>query len=294
VTGAGETRIGLFTTRAVKENEELTYDYQFQHAGLHAAAQGFRCMCGAPNCRGTMDVNPERSRDMGRKLRVKWDGDEKWYEGYVLRFNPSNGKHTVYYPVEGSNGTQETLSLDDVEFEWIEDQFLPLCTTQQAGAVPGSHPGLPPAAQVQGGVLQQAAAAALLPINPATGRVVGDLATEVTVARNEAADANPAASGSATLPERLKVALPAAVAPAVYSPAPAPVQSTASTEKLNVGVRVALPRPLPQRPLAEDAAAAKDGLELLSAVAASLPERSQTPKPEPAGVFEHAVCVTRS
>lgn len=283
---AGETRIGLFTTRAVRENDELTYDYQFQHAGLHAAAQGFRCMCGTPNCRGTMDINPERSRDMGRRLRVKWDGDEVWYEGYVLRFNPSNGKHTVYYPVEGSNGTQETLSLDDVEFEWVEDQFLPLCPTQPTVTAPGTHPVLPPAAQVQGavGVLQQAAAAAMLPINPKTGRVVGDAAAEATVARNEVTNANRAASGSISQPERLQSIAPPPAVPTLHTHVLGPIQSGSNMDTVNAGVRVALPRPLPQRPLADDATAAKDGLDLLSAVAASLPERSHTPPPEPTGV----------
>ena len=271
----------------VHENEELTYDYQFQHAGLHAAAQGFRCMCGAPNCRGTMDMNPERSRDMGRRLRVKWDGDGAgWYEGYVLRYNPSNGKHTVYYPVEGSNGTQETLSLDDVEFEWIEDQFLPLCPTlsQQPAGAPGSHPALPAAAQVQG-ALHQAAAAAMLPINPRTGRVVGDAAAEATVARNEAANASRAAYvPPVSKSERLQHVAQAPAVSAFHGHGMGAHQPVASVDKVSAGSRVALPRPLPERPIAEDAAAAKDGLELLSAVAASLPDRADTPPPEPTGV----------
>ena len=44
-------RIGIFTTRAVPDLEELTYDYMFEHSGVGALARGFKCMCGARNCR---------------------------------------------------------------------------------------------------------------------------------------------------------------------------------------------------------------------------------------------------
>lgn len=48
----GEVRIGIFTTRAVASSEELTYDYMFEHYGLSSGlAQGFKCQCGAKNCR---------------------------------------------------------------------------------------------------------------------------------------------------------------------------------------------------------------------------------------------------
>lgn len=47
----GEVRIGIFTTRPVMELEELTYDYMFEHSGVGALARGFKCMCGARNCR---------------------------------------------------------------------------------------------------------------------------------------------------------------------------------------------------------------------------------------------------
>lgn len=47
----GEVRIGIFTTRPVQGLEELTYDYMFEHSGVGALARGFKCMCGAKNCR---------------------------------------------------------------------------------------------------------------------------------------------------------------------------------------------------------------------------------------------------
>lgn len=47
----GEVRIGIFTRRSVAEDEELTYDYMFEHYGVSGMAQGFKCQCGAKNCR---------------------------------------------------------------------------------------------------------------------------------------------------------------------------------------------------------------------------------------------------
>lgn len=34
--------------------------------------------------RGTMDVNPERRRDLGRRVEVYWDGDGVYYKGTVI------------------------------------------------------------------------------------------------------------------------------------------------------------------------------------------------------------------
>ena len=49
---SGEVRVGIFAARDVAAGEELTYDYMFEHYGLSAgAANGFRCRCGAKNCR---------------------------------------------------------------------------------------------------------------------------------------------------------------------------------------------------------------------------------------------------
>lgn len=41
-------RVGLFTTRPIAKNEELTFNYRFTPAG--ANAQRLKCNCGAPNC----------------------------------------------------------------------------------------------------------------------------------------------------------------------------------------------------------------------------------------------------
>ncbi|KAL5213291.1 hypothetical protein ABZP36_024138 [Zizania latifolia] len=43
----GETRVGVFASRAIKVGEPLTYDYRFVHFG-----EKVKCYCGARNCQG--------------------------------------------------------------------------------------------------------------------------------------------------------------------------------------------------------------------------------------------------
>jgi hypothetical protein len=66
----GELRIGIFTTRPVAALEELTYDYMFEHSGVGALAQGFKCMCGAKNCRCAVRVGGLAGRL--RVVRRRW------------------------------------------------------------------------------------------------------------------------------------------------------------------------------------------------------------------------------
>lgn len=54
-------------------------------------------MCGAPNCRGTMDTQPERFKDFGKRLDVFWDGDSVFYRGTVTAYSTTTRKHTILY-----------------------------------------------------------------------------------------------------------------------------------------------------------------------------------------------------
>lgn len=67
-----------------------------------------RCMCGAPTCRGTMDSQPERLKDFGKRIEVWWEGDNVYYRGTVIGFSKKAHKHTILYDDHES----EKVSLD--------------------------------------------------------------------------------------------------------------------------------------------------------------------------------------
>lgn len=85
-----QVRVGIFSLRDILPGEELTYDYQFQHFGLAAAAGAYRCKCGAPNCRGTMDTQPERMRVGCWSGGVGWlVCGGKWDSGLFSQLGPA-------------------------------------------------------------------------------------------------------------------------------------------------------------------------------------------------------------
>lgn len=73
-THTGEVHVGLFAKESIPAGVEITYDYRFEHAGLGELAEAFRCMCGAPSCRGTLDTAPQRLRDWGRLVDIDVGG----------------------------------------------------------------------------------------------------------------------------------------------------------------------------------------------------------------------------
>ncbi|BDA47993.1 probable histone-lysine N-methyltransferase, H3 lysine-36 and H4 lysine-20 specific isoform at N-terminal half [Coccomyxa sp. Obi] len=113
----GEIRIGIFAAQDIEPGTELAYDYQFQHAGLAQDAGAYRCMCGAPNCRGTMDTQPERFKDFGKRLEVFWDGDSVFYRGTVTAYSTTTGKHTILY----DDNDVERVDLKTVKHRWLDE-----------------------------------------------------------------------------------------------------------------------------------------------------------------------------
>ena len=63
----GELRIGFFTRRPVKANEELTFDYQFQTVGKKQQ----KCFCGSEKCRGYLGASSNS------QLNNIWESDSE-------------------------------------------------------------------------------------------------------------------------------------------------------------------------------------------------------------------------
>lgn len=88
--------------------------------------------------RGTMDLNPERRRDAGRRIEVYWDGDGVFYRGTVVEFSVKAKKHTILY---------DDGDVEKVRFETrsLPRQRLCVCSATCEPVVVRRH-GLTPAA----------------------------------------------------------------------------------------------------------------------------------------------------
>ena len=102
----GETRVGIFATEDIPAGVELTYDYNFAHFGGEGTTS-FQCMCGHPLCRGTLDANPERTRNYARRVAVRWT-DGEWFRGQVLSYTRNTKKYEILY----ESGEREHLALE--------------------------------------------------------------------------------------------------------------------------------------------------------------------------------------
>lgn len=58
-----------------------------------------------------MDVNPEKRKDLGRRIQIYWDADGAYYPGTVVAYSINSGKHTIMY----DDGDKERVSLASVE-----------------------------------------------------------------------------------------------------------------------------------------------------------------------------------
>jgi SET domain-containing protein len=66
-------RIFVEALRDIAMGEELTYDYNLERPGRYRAEwkERYRCLCGAPNCRGTMLAPPKTAaRKSARKTKA--------------------------------------------------------------------------------------------------------------------------------------------------------------------------------------------------------------------------------
>jgi SET domain-containing protein len=68
-------RIFIYAKRNIQPDGELTYDYQYERRPDHTKEdeEFYRCLCGAPNCRGTILAPPKKTRKKAatKKAAVK-------------------------------------------------------------------------------------------------------------------------------------------------------------------------------------------------------------------------------
>lgn len=112
-----EIRVGIFTLRDVAPGEELVYDYHFQQLfGLDGDEAEYSCKCGAANCRGSMDTQPERSKDFGRRVEVYWPEAEAYVAATVTGYIAGTKRHIIKY----DNEKVEKVCLKDRQYKWLD------------------------------------------------------------------------------------------------------------------------------------------------------------------------------
>ena len=80
----GEVRVGIFALRDIEPEEELSYNYQFQHFAHEESSKdqtSFMCRCGAENCIGTLDSTSHKREEakfnLNKKIKIRWtDGKD--------------------------------------------------------------------------------------------------------------------------------------------------------------------------------------------------------------------------
>ncbi|HEY0994795.1 MAG TPA: SET domain-containing protein-lysine N-methyltransferase [Gemmatimonadaceae bacterium] len=86
VTVAGR-RIYIEAIRTIQPGEELLYDYQYERTEDHTAEdeEFYRCLCGAPNCRGTILAPPAKPAPKKKAAAKKKQGAAKKKRGTTAK-----------------------------------------------------------------------------------------------------------------------------------------------------------------------------------------------------------------
>ena len=103
-------------------------------------------MCGAPDCRGTLDANPQRGLNRGRRIEVQWD-DGIFYAATVAAYSAGTAKFRLVY----DDGDTETVRLEadpakrvegDVVWRWLEGEAADGAAVAPPGTeAPADTPG---------------------------------------------------------------------------------------------------------------------------------------------------------
>jgi uncharacterized protein len=66
-------RIFIYALRTIRPGDEILYDYQYERTDDHTEADEkfYKCLCGAPNCRGSILAPPKKKRKPAKKTRMK-------------------------------------------------------------------------------------------------------------------------------------------------------------------------------------------------------------------------------
>ena len=64
-------RIFIYALRTIRPGEELAYDYQYERTDEHTDEDEkfYKCLCGSPNCRGSILAPPKKKRKPAKKKR---------------------------------------------------------------------------------------------------------------------------------------------------------------------------------------------------------------------------------
>jgi SET domain-containing protein len=64
-------RIFIYALRTIRPGEEIAYDYQYERTDDHTEEDEkfYKCLCGSPNCRGSILAPPKKKRKPAKKTR---------------------------------------------------------------------------------------------------------------------------------------------------------------------------------------------------------------------------------
>ncbi|KAI9097499.1 hypothetical protein K1719_025270 [Acacia pycnantha] len=147
----GEICIGLFALRDIKQDEEVTFDYNYVRV-FGAAAK--KCYCGSPHCRGYIGGDP-----LNAEIIVQDDSDEEFPEPVMLTegdiedgpgghpekensLNPASASSRLHslIEVENSKGNLSSFIQMKVLSQQMDDvRRKPMPALQQGSAVESEH-----------------------------------------------------------------------------------------------------------------------------------------------------------
>ena len=127
----GKMCIGVFTTRPVAKGEELSFDYRWDYN----ARRPTRCHCGAATCRGFLEILSEEQKKLfelrhgkwmkavdaigaagdkgiekwliGKRIKVYWTGNSKYWECDVESYDAEEKKHACYYIADAQRSKEK-------------------------------------------------------------------------------------------------------------------------------------------------------------------------------------------